>query len=65
MIATNDYFVLMRKRAKPFAEVPYLGLLALGGNVPCMDEDVAIGYYKIPMLSVGVTDAYYTKILLF
>jgi hypothetical protein len=65
MIATNDYFVLMRKRAKPFTEVPYLGLLALGGNVSGMDQDVAIGDFKIPVLVMGVADAYYPQRLLF
>ena len=45
VISTNDYFVFMRKRAKPFTEVSYLGLLALGGNVSGMHEDVAIGDY--------------------
>jgi hypothetical protein len=65
MVATNDYFVLMRKRPKPFAKVPYLGLLTLGGNVPGMDQDVAVGDFEIPVLVMGVADAYYLQRLLF
>ena len=65
MVATNDYFVLVRKRAEPFTEVSYLRLLALGGNVPGMDEDVAIGDFEIPVLIMGVADAYYLQRLLF
>ena len=59
MVATNDYFVLVRKRAKPFTKVLYLGLLALRGNISGMDEDVAIGYFEIPVLIMGVADANY------
>ena len=49
----------MRKRAEPFTKVPYLSLLALGGNISGMDEDVAIGYFEIPVLIMGVADANY------
>jgi hypothetical protein len=65
MVPANDYLVLMRKRAKPFTEVPYLGLLALGGNVSGMDEDVAIGNFEAPVLAMSVADAYYLQRLLF
>ena len=65
MVPANDYLVLMRKGAKPFTEVPNLGLLALGGNVSGMDENVAIGDFETPVLTVGVADAYYLKRLLF
>lgn len=65
MVPTNDYLVLMRKRAKPFTKVPYLGLLALGSNVSGMDEDIAIGDFETPVLSVGIADAYYLQRLLF
>jgi len=57
--------VLVRKRAKPFTEVPYLGLLALGGNVSGMNEDVTIGDFEIPVLAMSVADAYYLQRLLF